>query len=159
VGRLAQLLDRLPARGGDLRVAVVPELARDDPDPQAGRLGAGKDLPEQDAAQQAAVLRVPAKRAGDDRGRLWNMVAEHRRAPKRRLEAGEPAVSRRIADRADAVRPNRAAHQPGCDRGAGPAGRAARATVRVPRIPGWSIGGDVAGAAGAVLVHVRDPDD
>ena len=83
----------------------------------------------------------------------------HRRAAEGRLQPGEPAVGRRVANRADPVGAHRAAHQPGGDGGAGPARRAPGAAIGVPRVAGRAEGGDVPGAAGPVLVHVRHPDD
>ena len=88
-----------------------------------------------------------------------DVVAVHRRAAEGRLQAGEPAVGGRVADRADPVGAHRAADQPGGDRGAGAARRAAGAALGVPGVAGRPVDGDVAGAAGPVLVHVRHPDD
>ena len=87
------------------------------------------------------------------------MVAVHRRAVEGRLQPGQAAVGGRIADRAEAVGADRAGDEPAGNRGGGPARGSARAALGVPGVVGRAVDGDRAGAAGAELFHVSDPDD
>ena len=132
----------------------------DDADPQAGRLAGRQLLAEEDRAEQAAVGGVGAERAGDDRGRdRRHVVAVHRRAAEGRLQPGQAAVGGGEADRADPVGADRAGDEAGGDRGGRAARGAAGAALGVPGVAGRAVDGDVAGAAGAELVHVADADD
>jgi hypothetical protein len=155
-----QVLDRALAGFAHRRRHVLGDLAADDADPQPADRARPQLLAEQGRTEQAAVGGVGAEGAGDDRGRgVGHVVTGHRRAAEGRLQPGEAAVGRRIADRADPIGSYRAGHQPGGDRGGGAARGAAWAALGVPRVARGAVDGDRPGAAGAQLVHVADADD
>ena len=62
-----------------------------------------------------------------------DVVALHRRAAEGRLQPGEPAIGRRVADRADPVGAHRPADQPGGDGGARARSTSRRGSDRCPR--------------------------
>ena len=108
-----------PGRSGGPRAPVAPIGTRQHPIDQPGvgdRAGEG--------AHHLAI------------GQHLGKPVRPRIAADRRFEADEAGVARRPPDGAAAIRADRHRHEPGRDARRGPAARAARRKVRVPRVAG-----------------------
>ena len=97
--------------------------------------------------------------AGDEPVPHLTVLRSDRHPTARRLQADEPALARRDADRAAAVAGVADRDQPGRDRGRGSAARPAGTARRVPRVPGRAVRVRLGGGLQPELGRVGLADD